>query len=112
MNRREVLKQYLMALLMSDTLSHATTKAEVMQAFGTAFIEDASAVMVDLAQTLTQNAAERIGAGVGKFALNKLANWFESAKKKGFRRAWYDLQEIYQRGVDANAENARRARGG
>jgi hypothetical protein len=105
-SRRELLRQYLLELLRSGQFLDARTKAQVIQAFGAAMLEDASAVLTEMMATATQNiagvAAER-ASGIGKFALGKLSEWLDVAKQKGFKSAWANLQEIYWRGVDANA---------
>lgn len=103
--RQQVLREYLLMVMSSDLLSTAKTKADVLQGFGAALLEDASVVVGDMAATFAAGVTQKAGehaSTVGRYALDKLGDWLQDARKRGFKRAWSDLQEIYWRGVNEN----------
>ncbi len=95
-NRRELLRQYVMALIAEGYLDPRIGSREMLRKIATAVQDDAKAVLEDVTRFVVENVAghytDKIGAKV-KSAVADVA-------QRGFGAAWKDIMAAYWSGID------------
>lgn len=94
--RRDLLRQYVMALIAEGYLDPRIGSREMMRKIATAVQEDAKTVLEDVARFVTENVVGHYTDKIGA----KVKSVVADASKRGLNAVWKDIMGAYWSGVD------------
>lgn len=94
--RREILKQYLLALIVEGSFAGLKTPSAIAAKAASTFATDLPAVLSEMASVFADNAGHKMTSVL----FEKVGDIVSDISKRGIKAVWAGVQEQYRRGVE------------